>query len=106
MLSLLKNAHENHWLIFNDPFVIKQQIPSFQAEQTESGKTKFEHEQGKKDDRIFAIGISFVIMNDTESMTRRVEKPFEEEDVKAETNYEYPMGYHVSYDEVAKELSL
>jgi len=106
MLSLYKNAVENHWLKLNDPFLIKQEIPSFQADQTEGGKTKFEHEQGKKDDRIFASGIAFTILNDTESMTRRLEKPFEEEDVKAETNYAFPVGYNVSYDELSQELNL
>ena len=106
MLSLYKNAVENHWLRLNDPFLIKQEIPSFQADQTEGGKTKFEHEQGKKDDRIFATGIAFTILNDTESMTRRTEKPFEEEESKAETNYSFPLGYNTSYDEIAEELGL
>ncbi len=107
MLALLKNAHENHWLRFNDPFVIKQEIPSFQADQTEGGKTKFEHEQGKKDDRIFAIGIAFVIMNDTESMTRRLEKPFEGDDEsEADTNYDYPLSYNVPYAVLEQELDL
>jgi hypothetical protein len=106
MLSLYKNAVENHWLELNDPFLLKQELPSFQADQTESGKTKFEHEQGKKDDRIFATGIAFAIMNDTESMTRRTEKPFEEEETKAETSYEYPLGYNATYDQIAEELNL
>lgn len=107
MLSLFKNAFENHWIKVNDPFLIKQEIPAFQADQTEGGKTKFEHQDGKKDDRIFATAIAFTIMNDTESMTRRVEKPFEEdEESKAETSYEFPLGYNVAYDKVAEELGL
>jgi hypothetical protein len=106
MLSLYKNAVENHWLKLNDPFLIKQEIPSFQADQTEGGKTKFEHEQGKKDDRIFATGIGFTILNDTESMSRRVEKPFEEEESMASTNYDFPIGYNTNYDIIAQELEL
>ena len=106
MLGLYKNAVENHWLKLNDPFVLKQEIPAFQADQTEGGKTKFEHEQGKKDDRIIATAIAFTILNDTESMTRRVEKPFVEDESKAETNYGYPLGFNVTYDEIAKELNL
>jgi hypothetical protein len=106
MLSLYKNAVENHWLKLNDPFLLKQEIPSFQADQTEGGKTKFEHEQGKKDDRIFATGIAFTILNDTESMTRRLEKPFEEEEAKVETDYSFPLGYNATYDEIAQELNL
>lgn len=106
MLSLYKNATENHWLRLNDPFLIKQEIPAFQADQTDGGKTKFEHEQGKHDDRIFATGIAFTVMNDTEAMTRRTEKPFEEEEIKAETNYSFPLGYNTTYDEIAQELGL
>jgi len=106
MLSLYKNAVENHWLRLNDPFLIKQEIPSFQAEQSESGKTKFEHEQGKRDDRIFATGIAFTVLNDTESMTRRLEKPFEEEETKAVTDYSFPVGYNTNYDTIAEELGL
>ena len=106
MLGLYKNAVGNHWLQLNDPFLIKQEIPSFQADQTDGGKVKFEHEQGKKDDRIFATAIAFTILNDIESMTRRVEKPFEEAESKAETNYGYPLSYNAPYDEVARELDL
>lgn len=106
MLSLYKNAVENHWLRLNDPFLIKQEIPSFQAEQSDGGKTKFEHEQGKHDDRIFATAIAFTVLNDTESMTRRVEKPFEEEESKTSTDYSYPLSYNASYSEVAQELDL
>jgi hypothetical protein len=106
MLALYKNAVENHWLRLNDPFVIKQEIPSFQADQTEGGKTKFEHEQGKKDDRIFATAIAFTVLNDTESMTRRVEKPFEEDETVAVTDYRFPLGFNATYDEIAQEFGL
>ena len=106
MLSLTKNAYENHWLKANDPFLIKQEIPGFQADQTESGKTKFSAEDGKKDDRVMALCIAFTIMNDTESMTRRVEKPFEEEESKAETDYSMPIGYNLPYNTIAEELML
>jgi hypothetical protein len=106
LLALYKNAVENHWIQLNDPFLIKQEIPSFQADQTEGGKTKFEHEQGKKDDRIFATAIAFCVLNDTESMTRRLEKPFEEEEMRSETDFSYPLSYNVSYDVLEKELNL
>jgi hypothetical protein len=106
MLSLYKNSVENHWLKLNDPFLIKQELPAFQVDQTDTGKTKFDHETGKKSDRIFATGIAFTILNDTESMTRRTEKPFEEEVTKVETDYSFPLGYNASYDEVAKEFGL
>jgi hypothetical protein len=106
MLALYKNAVENHWLRVNDPFLIKQELPAFQADQTDSGKTKFSAEDGKKDDRVMATAIAFTILNDTESMTRRTEKPFEEEETKAETDYSFPIGYNATYDEIAEELNL
>ncbi len=106
LLSLFKNSAENHWIRLNDPFLLKQEIPSFQADQTDGGKTKFEHEDGKKDDRIFAAAIAFAILNDTESMTRRVEKPYEEDEVRVETNYDYPLAYNVPYALVEQELDL
>lgn len=106
MLALYKNAVENHWLRLNDPFLLKQELPAFQADQTEGGKTKFEHEQGKHDDRIFATAIAFTVLNDTESMTRRVETPFEQEESKCETNYDFPVGYNVPYSVLEQELGL
>lgn len=106
MLSLFKNAVENHWYKLNCPFLLKQEMPSFQSDMTEGGKTKFEHEQGKKDDRIFAAGIAFTILNDTEAMTRRVEKPFIEEETMVETNYSFPVGFNVPYSTLEQEFGL
>ena len=106
MLSLYKNAVENHWLKLNDPFLIKQELPAFQADQTEGGKTKFSAEDGKKDDRVMATAIAFTILNDTESMTRRLAKPYAEEETESETNYDFPLGFNVNYDKVAEELGI
>lgn len=107
MLSLFKNAVENHWYQLNDPFLIKQELPSFQASQSETGRTKFEAAQGKRDDRIFAAGIAFVVLNDTESMARRVEKPFTgSEGEEIQIDYSFPVGYNATYDQVAEELGL
>ena len=39
-------------------------------------------------------------------MTRRTEKPFEEENIKAETDYSFPLSYNAKYDDVAEGLGL
>jgi hypothetical protein len=100
MLSMYKTAVENHWRKVNDPFLLKQEIPSFQVDKTESGKTRWDHEEGKRDDRIFGDGISYIILNDTESMTRRVQSKFEGEEEELELNMEYPVGINSTIEQM------
>jgi hypothetical protein len=102
MLGLYKNAIENHWYKLNSPFLLKNEIPSFQIDKTGGGKMRFDHEDGKHDDRIFASAIAFVIMNDTESMSRRVESRFEGQTEQIATDYSYPTGINVSYDVISE----
>ena len=104
MLSLYKTAVENHWLRLNCPFLIRNEIPSFQIGSTDGGKTKWEHDKDKKDDRIFGSAIAFVIMNDTESLSRRIATPFEGGEKPVETDYSYPEGINVPYSVVAGEF--
>jgi hypothetical protein len=103
MLSMYKTAVENHWRKVNDPFLLKQEIPAFQIDKTESGKTRWDHEDGKRDDRIFGDGISYIILNDTESMTRRVQSKFEGEEEKIEVNMDYPVGINSTMEEMFGE---
>jgi len=100
MLSMYKTAVENHWRKVNDPFLLKQEIPAFQVDKTESGKTRWDHEDGKRDDRIFGDGISYIILNDTESMTRRVQSKFEGEEEEIELNMNYPVGINSTMEEM------
>lgn len=92
MLSSYKTAVENHWRKVNDPFLLKHEIPAFQIDKTEGGKTRWDHQDGKRDDRIFGDGISFIIMNDTESYARRIQTKFEGEEEELEIDYGYPVG--------------
>ncbi|MDE2099398.1 MAG: hypothetical protein KGL39_19255 [Patescibacteria group bacterium] len=98
MLGMYKNAVENHWYKLNSPFLLKNEIPAFQIDQAAGGKTRFDHEQGKHDDRIFASAIAFIIFNDTESMSRRVEHRFVGETQELAINYSFPEGFDVPYD--------
>lgn len=100
MLSLFKTATENHWYKLNDPFLLKHEIPAFQIDKTEGGKTRWDHQDGKRDDRIFGAGIAYVILNDTESMTRRVLNKFEGEQEELEIDYGYPVGIGSTYEEM------
>ena len=92
MLTMYRTAVENHWRKVNDPFLLKHEIPAFQVDKTEGGKTRWDHQDGKRDDRIFGDGISYIILNDTESMTRRVQQKFEGEEEELEIDYGYPVG--------------
>jgi hypothetical protein len=79
LLDNYKLAVENGWCILNSPYLLRNEIPSFQIDQTAAGKTRYDHAQGKHDDRIFASAISYIIANDTESHTRRIENRFMEQ---------------------------
>ncbi len=100
MLSTYKTAVENHWRKVNDPFLLKHEIPAFQIDKTEGGRTRWDHQDGKRDDRIFGDGISFIILNDTESYSRRVMTKFEGEEEELEVNYDYPVGINSTYEEM------
>jgi hypothetical protein len=100
MLSMYKTAVENHWRKVNDPFLLKHEIPAFQIDKTESGRARWDHQYGKHDDRIFGDAISFIILNDTESFSRRVLNRFEGEEEELEVDYGYPVGVGSTYEEM------
>ncbi len=102
MLGMYKNAVENHWYKLNSPFLLRNEIPAFQIDQAAGGKTRFDHESGKHDDRIFASAIAFIIFNDTESMSKRVESKFVGETVELKVDYSFPEGFGVPYSVVAE----
>ena len=102
MLGMYKNAVENHWYRLNSPFLLRNEIPAFQIDQAAGGKTRFDHESGKHDDRIFASAIAYIIFNDTESMSKRVEHKFLGETKELAVNYSFPEGFGVPYSLVAE----
>jgi hypothetical protein len=106
MLGMFKNAVENHWLKLNSPFLLKNEIPAFQIDQAAGGKTRFDHESGKHDDRIIAMAIAFIIFNDTESMSKRVEHKFVGETEELAVNYSYPPGISVDYSVISEGFEL
>jgi hypothetical protein len=76
MLDRYKHAVENGWRKASSPFLLRQEMPAFVVSQTAGGKVKAEHESMKHDDRVFADAISFIISNDTDSDSKRVEQKF------------------------------
>lgn len=102
MLGMFKNAVENHWLRLNSPFLLRNEIPAFQIDQAAGGKTRFDHESGKHDDRIFAAAIAYIIFNDTESMSKRVEHKFVGETEEVKVDYSWPDSIGVPYGLVAE----
>src|ERR1039457_3397270 len=74
MLDIYKQAVENGWRVVNSPYLLRNEIPAFQIDQTAKGKTRWDHESGKHDDRIFADAISYIIGNDLVSIAQRSEE--------------------------------
>jgi hypothetical protein len=77
LLDVYKQAVENGWRVINSPYLLRHEIPAFQIDHTAKGKTRWDHESGKHDDRIFADAISFVISNDLVSIAQRVKAKYE-----------------------------
>jgi hypothetical protein len=102
MLGMYKNAVENQWYKLNSPFLLRNEIPAFQIDQAAGGKTRFDHESGKHDDRIFASAIAYIIFNDTESMSKRVEHKFQQEEKMPDINYSFPDGINVPYSTIGE----
>ena len=97
MLGQFVNAVQNGWLKLNSPFLLRHEMPAFQIEQTEKGKVRMDHESGKHDDRIMAMAIAYIVFNDTESMSKRVEHRFVGETIEAKIDYSMPSPYAVPY---------
>ena len=76
MLDIYKQAVENGWLVLNSPYLLRNEIPAFQIDNTQGGKVRCDHESGKHDDRIFASAIAYIIGNDLVSVAQRVKTKF------------------------------
>ena len=103
MLDIYKHAVENGWYRLNSPYLLRNEIPSFEIDQTPQGKVRYDHASGKMDNRIFASAIAYIIVNDTESMSKRVERKFMDEPEKLpDINLSFPSSMGVSYEQIAE----
>lgn len=75
LLSLYIAAVENGWYKVNSKF-LREECDNFEARYTDSGLTKFEHAQGKNDDRLFASAIAYFIAHDLQLMIDRSKKKY------------------------------
>lgn len=100
MLGQFVNAVQNGWLRLNSPFLLRHEMQAFQIEQTEKGKIRMDHESGKHDDRIFAMAIAYIVFNDTESMSKRVEHKFVGETIEVKIDYSFPNILDVALSQV------
>jgi hypothetical protein len=105
MLDLYKHAVENGWYRLNSPFLLRNEIPAFQIDHTGTGKLRYDHAAGHMDNRIFASAIAYIIVNDTESMSKRVERRFMQQDERGpEINLAFPAGLSVPYEQIAEGI--
>jgi hypothetical protein len=105
MLDIYKHAVENGWYKLNSPYLLRSEIPSFEIDQTATGKVRYDHASGKMDNRIFGSAIAYIIVNDTESMSKRVERKFERDDERLpQINMEMPQSLGVMYSQIAEDF--
>ncbi len=70
MLESLKLGLESGWIIVNSDDTVDE-IKSQEAEELDSGKTKYEHADGEHDDCLFAMGIAYFCSHDDEALAER-----------------------------------
>ena len=75
LLGRFIDAVENGWLILNSPFLIEE-VKSFERKLTGSGMSRIEHQQDKKDDRIFAQAMAYFTRHAMDVMLQRAKKRY------------------------------
>lgn len=75
LLSMFVAAVENGWYKVNSKFLYEE-CDQFEARQTDSGLTKWEHQSGKHDDRLFSAAISYFIAHDLSLMIDRSKRRY------------------------------
>jgi hypothetical protein len=64
---------KNLWLVVNSPWLIEE-MKTFEAKVTATGRPKLEHEEGKHDDRVFAAAMACFCPHDLEPIASRSKK--------------------------------
>lgn len=73
MEQTLKNAVDLGWLSINS-LDTAEELENQEAEETDSGKTKFDHAKGETDDSLIALGIAVFVSHDEETRTERLQR--------------------------------
>jgi hypothetical protein len=70
MLETLKMAVDAGWIIINSARTV-QELAEQESEETDSGKTKWDHADNEHDDCIFSLGIAYFCSHDEEALAER-----------------------------------
>jgi len=73
MLETLKMMVDQGWVIINSERTVEQ-LANQESEETDSGKTKWDHADGEHDDCIFSLGIAVFCSHDAEALVDRQKK--------------------------------
>jgi hypothetical protein len=93
------DAIKNGWYQPNSKYLIKE-LEGFERRYSGSGKSRFEHQSGKHDDRIFAAALSYFTMHHMEVHRDRSTKIYAVRDRHApEINLDYPQLNAISVGE-------
>lgn len=72
MMESLKHGLESGWVIINSQKTYDE-LENLEAEELESGKTKYEHAEGDTDDCYMSLGIAYFCSYDKSTMQERVQ---------------------------------
>jgi hypothetical protein len=84
MMEALKHGIESGWVVINSQRTYDE-LENLEAEELESGKTKYEHAEGDTDDCYIALGIAYFCSYDKGTMSERVTnklRPRKKEELK------------------------
>lgn len=72
MLETFKLHVESGWIVINSERTLEE-MSNQEAEETDSGKTKYDHASGQHDDSIFGVGIGFFCLHFDDTLMEKLE---------------------------------
>jgi len=75
LLERFVDAVNTGWYILNDPIVIRQ-LGTFVRKKKDGGQTRMEHEEGQKDDNVFACAMGWTTLRDFENTALRLQSRY------------------------------
>jgi hypothetical protein len=70
MLETLKMSVDYGWVVINS-VITHEELANQEADETDSGRTKYDHADGEHDDTIFSLGIAIFCSHDKETLAAR-----------------------------------
>jgi hypothetical protein len=72
MRETLKHAIDSAWILVNSG-ITASEMANEEAEETESGRTKFDHSNDSNDDSITSLGICYMTSHDEDTIMERIQ---------------------------------